>query len=100
MPAARSRLWAMAARTVQAALAAKIPGGHVRPGPVDEVGEYGFDDGVPAVGQVRIDQRVGVVGEERVCPQTVNSESRWFWSLTRRMISRAVIVLVVAANAV
>ena len=41
-------------------------GGQVRQGPVDQVGEHGFDDCVLTVGQVSLRGRLGAVGEERV----------------------------------
>ena len=68
MPAARSRLWAIAAHRIQARVGAEASGGHVRQRPVDEVGEHGFDDGVAAVGDVGVGDRFGGVGEERVIP--------------------------------
>jgi hypothetical protein len=43
LPAARSRLWARAAQTAQAALASKCPEGRCASGGVDEVGEDCFD---------------------------------------------------------
>ena len=42
---------------------AESPGGHVRDGSVDEVGEDGFDDRVAAVGDVGVGGRFGGVGE-------------------------------------
>ena len=66
VPAARSRLWAIAAHSAQARVGAESPGGHVREGSVDEVGEDGFDDRVAAVGDVGVGSRFGGVGEERV----------------------------------
>src|SRR5947207_6390706 len=45
---------------------AKRAGGFVGPGAVDEVGPDGFADGVAAVGDVGLVDRLGVVGEERV----------------------------------
>jgi hypothetical protein len=35
---------------------------------IDQVREHGFDDRVLAVGDVRVGDRFGVVGEERVVP--------------------------------
>ena len=37
---------------------AEAAGGHVRQGAVDQVGEDGFDDGVAAVGDVGVGERV------------------------------------------
>ena len=61
VPAARSRLWVIAAQMAQAPA-----GGSVGQRAVDQVGEHGFDDRVPAVGDVRVRGRLGAVGEERV----------------------------------
>jgi hypothetical protein len=66
VPAARSRLWVIAASTVHALFAGKSPA--YGPGGVDEVGEHRFDDRVLAVGDVRVGDRFGAVGEERVEP--------------------------------
>jgi hypothetical protein len=45
---------------------AEVPGGQVRQGPVDQVGEHGFDDRVTAVDDVGLRGRQVCVGEERV----------------------------------
>ena len=65
-PVQRSRLWASAAITVQAALAKKLPGGEVRERLVFEIADAQLDDGVLAVFGLDELERVGAVGEERV----------------------------------
>ena len=62
----------------------------MRKSPGDQVGEDGFDDGVPAVGDVGDSGGFEAVGEERVAPQSGNSSSSLARSRTRRTISRAV----------
>jgi len=56
--AARSRLWAMAAHNTQAELAPKCPEGNAGQRSVDQVGEGGFDDGVAAVGDIGVGERL------------------------------------------
>jgi hypothetical protein len=56
----------MAAQIAQAALAAKRPEGRWASGGVDQVGEHGLDDRVPAMGEIGLDRGFGAVGEERV----------------------------------
>jgi hypothetical protein len=53
-PAARSRLWAMAAQVSQAALAGN--GGHMRERPVGHISEGLLDDGMVAVLLLRLDE--------------------------------------------
>ena len=56
--AARSRLWAMAAHNTHAELAPKCPEGMCAQRVVDQVGEGGFDDGVAAVGDIGVGERL------------------------------------------
>ena len=44
----------------------EAPRRHVRQRPVDEVGEDGFDDRVPAMGDIGVGGRGGDVGEKRL----------------------------------
>jgi hypothetical protein len=53
-------------RTGPGGVGAEVPGRQVRQGPVDEVGEHGFDDRVTAVDDVGLRGRQVCVGEERV----------------------------------
>jgi hypothetical protein len=48
------------------AVGGELAGGLVGQGPVDQVGEHGLDDRVPAVGDVSGGGRLGAVGAERV----------------------------------
>ena len=50
------------------AVGGEAAGGLVGQWAVDQVGEHGLDDRVPAVGDVGLGDRFGVVGEERVIP--------------------------------
>ena len=59
VPAARSRLWVIIAQIAQALFAANRPEGRWAKGAVDQVGEHGLDDRVPAVGDVGGDGRDG-----------------------------------------
>ena len=58
----------IAAQSAQAAFAGEPARGQVRQRSVDQVGEHGLDDGVPAVGDVGSRSGLGAVGEERVVP--------------------------------
>ena len=59
VPAARSRLWAIAAHRHPGRVGAEAARGHVRQRAVDQVGEDGFDDGVAAVGDVGLGDGLG-----------------------------------------
>ncbi len=63
---------------------------------IDEIGEHGFDDRVPTVGDVGLRGRLGVVGEERM----VSPDGEQFIERTRRTTNRAMTGCVVEANAV
>jgi hypothetical protein len=58
-------LWVIAAQIAHA-VRGEPDRGQVSQRPVDQVGEHGLDDRVPAVGDVGLRGRLGAVGEQRV----------------------------------
>jgi hypothetical protein len=57
-------LWVIAAQIAHA-VRGEPDRGQVSQRPVDQVGEHGLDDRVPAVGDVGLRGRLGAVGEQR-----------------------------------